>query len=113
MNVYVKIFLTAFVCAIFMCVFLIPLLRRIKIGQSIRREGPKGHYAKAGTPTMGGAIIILSIVFAVLYLHFTGEPFDKNTLLLLFMPAILYGALGFLDDYLIVVKKQRRIRKVF
>ena len=105
MNVYVKIFLTAFVCAIFMCVFLIPLLRRIKIGQSIRREGPKGHYAKAGTPTMGGAIIILSIVFAVLYLHFTGEPFDKNTLLLLFMPVILYGALGFLDDYLIVVKK--------
>lgn len=105
MNVYVKGFLFAFICAIFMYVFLIPLLRRVKIGQSIRKEGPKTHYGKAGTPTMGGLIILLSIVFSILYLHFTDAFFDRRLLLLLFMPMILYGALGFIDDYLIVVKR--------
>ncbi|MDD4077662.1 MAG: phospho-N-acetylmuramoyl-pentapeptide-transferase [Bacilli bacterium] len=108
MNIYVKSFLIAFVVAIFMYVFLIPLLRRIKIGQSIRREGPKKHYGKAGTPTMGGLIILIATIVAVFYLKLTGTLFSKYDLLLLFMPLLLYGTLGFIDDYLIVIKKSNK-----
>lgn len=79
----------------------IPILHRLKFGQSIRTEGPKSHQAKSGTPTMGGIFLIAGIVIATLIrAEFTAEIF-----LALF---ILLGhfILGFLDDYIKVVKKR-------
>lgn len=79
----------------------IPILHRLKFGQSIRTEGPKSHQAKSGTPTMGGIFLIAGIVIATLIrAEFTAEIF-----LALF---ILLGhfVLGFLDDYIKVVKKR-------
>ncbi len=80
---------------------LIPLLHRLKFGQSIRAEGPKSHQVKSGTPTMGGIFLIAGVVIAtVLRAELTAE-----ILLALF---ILVGhfVLGFLDDYIKVVKKR-------
>ncbi|MBC8016427.1 MAG: phospho-N-acetylmuramoyl-pentapeptide-transferase, partial [Sporomusaceae bacterium] len=56
----------AFVIALVIGPLVIPVLRRFRFGQSIRQEGPERHYAKAGTPTMGGIIILIALVVPVL-----------------------------------------------
>ena len=80
---------------------MIPELHKLKFGQSIREEGPKSHQAKSGTPTMGGIMIILSIAI-------TAVVICPLTLELGLALIIMLGhfALGFLDDYIKVVKKQ-------
>ena len=79
----------------------IPMLHKLKFGQSIRTEGPKSHQVKSGTPTMGGIFMILGIVIATV----TCAELNMEILLALF---ILLGhfLLGFLDDYIKVVKKR-------
>lgn len=107
MSIQVKAFLYSFIIAVFAFIFFIPLLRKVKLGQAIREEGPKAHYSKAGTPTMGGLVIILATTISFLYLK--GEAgIDNFYALLLLMPLILYGALGFMDDWLIVKKKSNK-----
>ena len=83
----------------------IPFLRRLKFGQSIREEGPKSHQKKTGTPTMGGIVIILSIVITTLVMTYKfSEPSVKTYLLLLV--TLGFGLLGFLDDFIKVVLKR-------
>jgi phospho-N-acetylmuramoyl-pentapeptide-transferase len=78
----------------------IPLLQRLKTGQSIREEGPESHLKKSGTPTMGG----IAIVAAVLMVSVTTREFSLDLLLIL-GAFLLFGGLGFLDDYLKVVRR--------
>ena len=78
---------------------LVPFLRKIKAGQSIREVGPTWHQSKAGTPTMGGIMFILAVTVAVLAL---GWPLTRSgdwghVFVLIF--ALIYGAIGFLDDF--------------
>lgn len=84
---------------------IIPLLRRMKFGQVIREEGPKSHYKKAGTPTMGGFIFmfstVLTIVILVLFFDLEFNQYLKITLFVF----LAYGLLGFADDFLKIVKK--------
>ena len=96
--------LAAVIAAAFVLIsgpFFIPMLHRLKFGQSIREEGPKSHQAKSGTPTMGGIMIILGITVATLVV----APFSKEVLLALFI-MLGHFQLGFLDDYIKVVKKR-------
>jgi len=80
---------------------IIEFLQKIKVGQSIRADGPQTHLAKSGTPTMGGIFIILSVVIAML---FWGDLQNKN--IWITMGAFLaFGAIGFLDDYLKVKRR--------
>ena len=79
----------------------IPALRRLKFGQSIRGEGPKSHQAKSGTPTMGGLMILAAIVLGTLFA--TGA--EPSVLMALFV-TIGHGLIGFADDYIKVVKKR-------
>lgn len=81
--------------------FFIPELHKLKFGQSIREEGPKSHQAKSGTPTMGGIMIILSITLATAI----AAPLTAEVLLALFI-MLGHFVLGFLDDYIKVVKKR-------
>lgn len=81
--------------------FMIPILRRLKFGQSIRDEGPKSHQAKSGTPTMGGLMLIPAITAASIYAAGT----DAKVLLALFV-MIGHALIGFIDDYIKVVKKR-------
>jgi len=91
----------AFLFALLAGPLLIPILRRLKFGQQIRREGPQGHQKKAGTPTMGGTIILLALAIATLRFG------DKNAELLILLVASLgYGLVGFLDDYIKILFKR-------
>jgi len=81
--------------------FLIPYLRRLKFGQTEREEGVKSHLKKAGTPTMGGimilaSVIVVSIIFSFMY---------PRILPVLFL-TVAFGVIGFVDDYLKVVLKR-------
>ena len=80
---------------------LIPLLHRLKFGQSIREEGPKSHQKKSGTPTMGGIFLIAAILIATII----KAPMSTEIALALFI-MIGHWILGFLDDYIKVVKKR-------
>jgi phospho-N-acetylmuramoyl-pentapeptide-transferase len=92
--------------ALFLCIalgpWLIGKLRQFQIGQYIREEGPKSHQKKAGTPTMGGVLIIISIVVPTLLWADL-----RNTYVWVAIAALLgYGWIGFLDDYSKVTKQR-------
>ena len=91
----------AFLIAVIVAPLFIPVLRRLKFGQTIREEGPQGHQKKAGTPTMGGIIILLAFTITVLqFAEKTPEIF-----LLLFI-TLGYGLIGFLDDFIKISLKR-------
>lgn len=79
----------------------IPFLRRLKVGQTVRNEGPKAHLKKNGTPTMGGIMILFSIVVTSLF-YVKDYP---NIIPILFL-TLGFGLIGFLDDYIKVVLKR-------
>jgi len=83
---------------------LIPVLRKMHTGQNIREEGPASHQAKSGTPTMGGIAFIAATVLTCLVGSFVSETVSSK-LILIVAAFVLFGLLGFLDDYLKVVKK--------
>lgn len=91
----------SFAIAVLLGPICIPVLRRLKFGQSIREEGPKHHQVKAGTPTMGGAIIILAV--ALTTLKYAQTSMD---IVILLLAVISFGLIGFADDYIKVVKKR-------
>lgn len=80
---------------------IIPMLRRLKFGQNIRKEGPQSHLKKAGTPTMGGIIFILSTTIVMIIMKF--KPSDEAMIAL--YAFIGFGIIGFLDDILKIIKK--------
>jgi phospho-N-acetylmuramoyl-pentapeptide-transferase len=91
----------AVIASVLMGPIMIPFLRRLKVGQSIREEGPKRHFAKAGTPTMGGIIIITAVMLATFIMAGNNSETLAAVLLML-----VYAAIGFCDDYIKVVLKR-------
>ncbi|HTE17006.1 MAG TPA: phospho-N-acetylmuramoyl-pentapeptide-transferase, partial [Armatimonadota bacterium] len=79
---------------------LIPVLRKLKAGQTISTDAPKSHLSKAGTPTMGGAIILVGALLPSLL--FPRPSGDWSLLLGVVLCTVAFGLIGFLDDYLIV-----------
>ena len=93
--------LISFALSVIMGPVIIPVLRRLKMGQTEREDGVQSHLKKAGTPTMGGVIILLSIVItSVFYI-----PSYPKIIPILFV-TLGFGLIGFLDDYLKVVMKR-------
>ncbi len=93
-------FLVAFIASAVLGAVLLPLLRRLKFGQSIREEGPAWHQKKSGTPTMGGLMFIGAfLMVSPFVLRSTGA-------MAVAVCATLFGAVGFWDDYIKVVKKR-------
>lgn len=100
-NIYLAIVMAmSIIISLALGPIIIPILRKLKIGQSIREEGPKEHYKKKGTPTIGGIIIVLSVI---LTLAFTRE-IQKVIIPILAM--IGFGMIGFIDDFIKVVLKR-------
>ncbi len=95
----------AFTLSALLAPLAIPYLRRMKFGQSIREEGPESHQKKAGTPTMGGLIFLLSILLSTLVIAYFTNTLTTQTVVLLLV-LIGFGALGFLDDFIKVVMKR-------
>lgn len=96
----------AFVLTAILVPLFIPLLKRMKFGQSIREEGPKSHMAKSGTPTMGGLTFLISTIVLSAIACFFVE--DNGPLILLMLVTLGFGLIGFVDDYIIVVKKNNQ-----
>ena len=88
---------------------IIPILRKMKVGQIERDDGPASHLKKQGTPTMGGIIIIIAMAMAVVgtfaYLWVTGKPEVGKKLLPMLLLTVGFGAIGFIDDYKKLVLK--------
>lgn len=95
--------IAAFVLTAILIPMLIPLLKRMKFGQTIREEGPESHLVKTGTPTMGGlSFISVTVVLSIIGLFFVDDVYK---LLVLIIVTLGFGLIGFVDDYIIVVKK--------
>ncbi|MDW5300501.1 MAG: phospho-N-acetylmuramoyl-pentapeptide-transferase [Sedimentibacter sp.] len=97
----IRVIIVSFLIALFLGPVVIPMLKRLKVGQSIREEGPKSHYSKSGTPTMGGIIIVLAVIIAIA----TSGYYTQEIWAVLFF-IIGFGFIGFLDDYIKVVLKR-------
>ncbi len=92
--------LIAFALSVILGPVVIPILRKMKMGQTEREEGVQSHLAKAGTPTMGGVIILSSILLtSLIYIK------DYPRIIPVLFVTLGFGLIGFLDDYLKVVKK--------
>ncbi|MDR1735246.1 MAG: phospho-N-acetylmuramoyl-pentapeptide-transferase [Oscillospiraceae bacterium] len=86
--------------------FLLPALRRLKFGQSIREEGPKWHMSKSGTPTMGGIMFIAGILPAIAIVGRAYMGQGDYSHFVIFGFALVFGGIGFIDDFFKVRKKQ-------
>ncbi len=95
----------AFFISVILSPLIIPFLRRLKFGQSIREEGPKSHQKKSGTPTMGGVMIILAIIITTIVMVGQFATLSAEIYLLLLV-TVGFGLLGFLDDFIKVVLKR-------
>ncbi len=106
-SVLVMTIAIGFLITVLLSPIFIPFLRRLKFGQTIREEGPKSHQAKAGTPTMGGIMIIISIIATSLIMVYKvkGGSIGYELWLLIFI-IFGYGLLGFLDDFIKVALKR-------
>ena len=99
-NLFIISILSAFVLALAGGPIFIPLLRRLKFGQNVRSDGPQSHLKKTGTPAMGGLIFLLVTVIVCLV-------FSKDQdMLLVLASTLLFGLIGFADDYIKIVKKR-------
>lgn len=106
--VYIIGFFTTLLCVILIMPKTIDFFHKIKFGQTEREEGLDSHKKKNGTPTMGGIVFILIPVIIYLITYFAGFiPMDLNAVILL-LAFIGYGLIGFIDDYIIVVKKDNQ-----
>ncbi len=95
---YILSFIVAFGVTAIAGQILIPVLRRLKAGQSIREDGPTWHLSKQGTPTMGGLMFILGIGIAVLTAGWEDLQNGLHNHLVVFLFALVFGAIGFVDD---------------
>ena len=91
----------SFAISVALAPFIIPFLRRLKVGQTERVDGVQSHLKKAGTPTMGGIIILISVIVTSLF-----YVKDYPAIIPVLFLTVAFGLIGFLDDYISVVKKQ-------
>ncbi len=99
-------FVLAFLFATAFGKFYIPWLRKQKAGQEIKTDGPTWHMSKSGTPTMGGVIFIAAIAFVCLTVGFEGMLHGDFVHIFVLLFALVFGAIGFLDDWEKLKKKQ-------
>lgn len=99
-TVYFSVIISFFVSVV-LSPFVIPYLRKLKVGQTVRDDGPQSHLKKNGTPTMGGVIILAGII-AASFFYIRNYP---NIIPILFM-TVSFGLIGFIDDYIKVVLKR-------
>jgi len=103
MNEYyliILMFFASFTIMLISAPFGIPLLRKLKFGQTVRSEGPESHLAKNGTPTMGGIMILLAFAIPCIFILRKNPEIVPPCVI-----TVLFGFVGFLDDFLKVKKK--------
>lgn len=112
MDFQTKILLLTFAIAIVISFVIIPILRRLKVGQMEREDGPESHLKKQGTPTMGGIIIMISIAIvsigAYLYYIKKGEVQTAKNLVPIVLLTMGFGIVGFIDDFIKLILKNTK-----
>lgn len=100
-NETILAIIIAFAISAILCPIVIPFLHKLKFGQQVRDDGPRAHLKKAGTPTMGGLIILSSIIItSVFYIR------EYPKLIPVLFVTVGFGIIGFLDDYIKIVMKR-------
>lgn len=104
-----KVLIISFIISIIMGFIIIPILKKRKVGQIERDDGPQSHLKKQGTPTMGGIIIIITMILVVtgtcIYLSANGENALAGKILPILLLTIGFGLIGFIDDFKKLVLK--------
>ena len=112
MKVEISLLISAFIVSVILGFIIIPILRKLKIGQIERNDGPQSHLKKQGTPTMGGIIMIaamiLVIIFSYIFLMKNGANDIENKVIPILILTIGYGAIGFIDDFKKLVLKNTK-----
>lgn len=101
----ITILAVSFIVSVVLAPIAIPILRRLKFGQSIREEGPQSHMKKAGTPTMGGIIFLISIIATTVIVGGIFSIFTTQSVVMILVLAG-FGLIGFLDDGIKVIFKR-------
>lgn len=95
----------SFIITLVFAPFFIPILRKLHFGQYIREEGPKSHFKKAGTPTMGGVIFLVGMTGGILIMASKYHMATPDTYMLLLV-TLGFGLIGFIDDFIKIVMKR-------
>ena len=106
-----RILFVSFFATVILAIFIIPILRKLKVGQIEREDGPESHLGKKGTPTMGGIIIAAGIIIGTIggYIYYLKtDPAVGEKLLPLLLISIGFGLIGFIDDYRKLVLKNTK-----
>ncbi len=108
MSYQIKVLLLSFFVGLVLSFIIIPILKRLKVGQIEREDGPQSHLKKQGTATMGGMIIVIGIVIITIILFMQYRKVELNTIKN-FIPLVLvslgFGLVGFIDDFKKLVLK--------
>jgi len=107
----IKALIIAFLITVGLALVIIPILKKLKVGQIERDDGPESHLIKQGTPTMGGIIMIIAvtIITAGIFLYYINkEPNMAKNMLALLLAAIGFGLIGFIDDFKKLVLKNTK-----
>ena len=102
MEFQIKVVLIAFAVSVISSIIIVPILRRLKVGQIERDDGPKSHLKKQGTPTMGGIIMAVTITIMTVFLYkmyVIAEPEVAKNMLPLAFVTVGFGLIGFIDDF--------------
>ena len=117
MEFQVKILLISFFITTVLAIFAIPILRKLKVGQQERDDGPQSHIKKQGTPTMGGIIMMVSTIVCSIggYIYYkNSEPSVANNILPLLIATIGFGVVGFVDDFKkLILKNTKGLKPAF
>lgn len=106
MNIQIIYLFSAFVLTAILGKFMIPILKKLKVGQNEREDGPRSHLKKQGTPTMGGIIIIISIIILATVACLINKEIETiKPIIMITAASIGCGIIGFIDDFKKVVLK--------
>ena len=111
MEFQVKVLLLTFAITVVLSVIIIPILKRLKVGQIERDDGPQSHLKKQGTPTMGGIIIILATIISAIgmYKYYAGKEMQVAMgILPLLLVTVGFGIVGFIDDFKKLILKNTK-----
>ena len=109
MEFETPVLIISFIISVILGIIIIPILRRLKVGQIERDDGPQSHLKKQGTPTMGGIIMIVAMILVVtgiyIFLTVNNQSELANKILPILLVTIGFGLIGFIDDFKKLVLK--------
>ena len=112
MRLETSTLIISFIMSVILGIIIIPILRKLKVGQIERDDGPQSHLKKQGTPTMGGIIMIITMIIMVIglyiFLSLQGNMDLANKLLPILLLTVGFGVIGFIDDFKKLILKNTK-----